>query len=100
MQLDLRTPENSWRNQLRKLGYHYDGEGNGNSIEVWGYVIETWKKDIDTPDGPETISTCTVSSPYNPIAANEPTFVFMNCMDGQQVTVNLDELMEADSIRL
>lgn len=26
MQLDLRTPETSWRRQLCKLGYHYDIE--------------------------------------------------------------------------
>ncbi|WP_137658141.1 hypothetical protein [Bifidobacterium moukalabense] len=98
--LDLRAPETSWRSQLRKLGYHYDGEGNNNGIKVRGYVIETWKKDIDTAEGPKTISTCIVSSLYNPVVANEPTFVFMNCMDGQRVTVNLDELMKVDGIRL
>ena len=55
MQLDLRTPENSWRNQLRKLGYHYD-------IEESDDGEETWKKSIDTTDGPKTISTCTVET--------------------------------------
>ena len=34
MQLDLRTPENSWRNQLRKLGYHYDIEESGEGEET------------------------------------------------------------------
>lgn len=47
MQLDLRTPETSWRRQLCKLGYHYD-------IEESEEGEETWKKSIDTTDGPKT----------------------------------------------
>lgn len=93
MQLDLRSPENSWRHQLCKLGYHYDSEESDDGEE-------TWKKDTDTPDGPKTISTCTVETDTNLITSNEPDFMFLNHKDGQRVMIDLDELMEVDGIRL
>lgn len=55
MQPDLRTPENSRRNQLRKPGHHYDIEENDDGEE-------TRKKSTDTTDGPKTIPTCTVET--------------------------------------
>ena len=88
MQLDLRTPETSWRNQLRKLGYHYD-------IEESEEGEETWKKSIDTTDGPKTISTCT-----SLISSNGPTFMFVNNTTGWRVTADLNTIMKVDSIRL
>ena len=93
MIFDLRAPENSWRRHLRKLGYHYDSEESDDGEE-------TWKKDIDTPDGPKTISTCTVETNTNLITPNEPAFIFLNYKDGQQVAASLCDLMKIDGIRL
>lgn len=93
MQLDLRTPETSWRRQLRKLGYHYD-------IEESEECEETWKKSIDTTDGPKTISTCTVETRTSLISSNGPTFMFVNNTTGWRVTADLNTIMKVDSIRL
>lgn len=93
MKLDLRTPENSWRNQLRKLGYHYDSEESSESEE-------TWKKSIDTMDEPKTISTCTVETCTSIISPNGPTFTFLNNTTGWRVTADLNTIMKVDGIRL
>lgn len=93
MILDLRAPENSWRRQLRKLGYHYD-------IEESSEGEETWKKSIDTTDGPKTISTCTVETNTNLITSNEPDFIFLNYKDRQQVAASLCDLMKIEDVRL
>lgn len=93
MQLDLRTPETSWRRQLCKLGYHYD-------IEESEKGKETWKKSIDTTDGPKTISTCTVETCTSLIAPNGPTFMFVDNATGWRVTADLNTIMKVDGIRL
>lgn len=93
MILDLRAPENSWRNQLRKLGYHYDSEESDDGEE-------TWKKSIDTPDGPKTISTCTVETCASIISSNSPTFMFVNNTTGWRVAADLNTIMKVDGIRL
>lgn len=92
MQPDLRTPENSRRNQLRKPGHHYDIEENDDGEE-------TRKKSTDTTDGPKTIPTCTVETRTSLIAPNGPTSMLVDNATGRRATADPNTIMKADGTR-